>query len=640
MSQPSPLPRLDTPLRRWIPDFGSAAILSALFLLVGLLRAAVVVPKALSKAREHWKAVQNHLPDASFKWEDAAVLGTHLSTLAALAVLGLALITMRWWHPSRPLAPAAPPADQPAPTRWFLPGLGALLLLAALLRLPLAAGSLWWDELWNIKFATIGEWRQDKANPENATFLPSSWPRAAWYYNKPTNHPILTLPSKACHEIWQGLTHPKDPGAFKEIVIRLPVLLAGLGAICLTAFLTRRLAGPGAGLVAAAIMALHPWLLRYGVDARGYGMAVCFMALALFSLERALSGTTQRTNLWWWTCGACQFFLMWAHVLANLAICAALFTTALCLISFGKGPDKGRQVARLVCLNLVAACLLLTAFLPNLLQAMTWGGRNDDGNLLTGSYFLRTLCQITAGMDPPPGAGTPGIPYLRWWGLGLLAGFGIVAAGTGLRQLFRTHGKLGWVPPGVLLGATGFLLVVKATDFYFYHRFVLPAIVPLILLVAIGISRWRSCWLTGLAFFAFIFLTFPQNRLLLTRSYAPFREVAAAMSLTAKSSKAPPLFAAYGLGSHVMQPYLPGLRDIRTNPGPVLQDLINQARQENRPLLLALGYEELNRLNLPDGFRLIDDPALFRKTGTWHGIEPEFTFHLFELQRPEPPVSP
>jgi hypothetical protein len=121
---------------------------------------------------------------------------------------------------------------------------------------------------------------------------------------------------------------------------------------------------------------------------------------------------------------------------------------------------------------------------------------------------------------------------------------------------------------------------VKATDFYFYHRFVLPAIVPLILLVAIGISRWRSCWLTGLAFFAFIFLTFSQNRLLLTRSYAPFREVAAAMSLTAKSSKAPPLFAAYGLGSHVMQPYLPGLRDIRTNPGPVLQDLINQARQE------------------------------------------------------------
>jgi hypothetical protein len=82
------------------------------------------------------------------------------------------------------------------------------------------------------------------------------------------------------------------------------------------------------------------------------------------------------------------------------------------------------------------------------------------------------------------------------------------------------------------------------------------------------------------------------------------------------------------------------LRDIRTNTGPALQNLINQAQQENRPLLLALGYEALNRLNLPDGFRLIDDPARFRKTGTWHGIEPEFTFHLFELLRPEQPAPP
>lgn len=638
MSLPAPLPRPDAPLRRWFPNVGSAAILGVLLLLVGLLRAAVVAPKALAKARDRWQAMQNHLPDASFKWEDATMLGTHLSTMAALVVLGMALATMRWWHPSCQPDPIPPAPEKPVPPLWFLPGLASLLLLAALLRLPLAGGSLWWDELWNIKYATIGEWRQDPASPDNVTFQPSSWSRAAWYYNKPTNHPILTLPSKACHEIWQGLTHPGDPGAFNETVLRLPVLLAGLGAIGLIALLTRRFAGPGAGLVAAAIMALHPWMIRYGVDARGYGMTVCFMALALYSLERATSSITLRTNAWWWTFGACQFFLMWSHVLANTAVCAALFITAVCLTSFGPGPEKGRQIARLVVVNIAAASLLLVAFLPNLMQVLTWGERNDDGNLLTGSYFLRTLSQITAGMDPPPGAGPPGIPFLPWWGLGLLAGLGILAAGAGLRQLFRTHGKQAWIPLGVLLGTAGFLILVKAADFFFYHRFVLAASVPLILLVAVGLSRWRSSGLTGLGLCAFVFLTFPQSRLLMTRSYAPFREITAAMTSQGSSMKAPPLFAGYGLGSHVMQAYLPRLRDIRSNAGPALQNLINQARQEGRPLLLALGYEELNRINLPDGFRLLDDPALFRKTGTWHGIEPEFTFHLFELLPPAKPA--
>jgi len=632
------MPTADSPIRpgglipRWLPFPATSAWLLFLIGTVWLLRRSVVLPKALVKAREHWEAAR-HGTGGAFKWEDAAALGTHLSTLAALPVLTLAFLTVKWWHPDS--MPPAPVPTARSRRRWFFPGLAGLMILAAVLRLPLASGSLWWDELWNIKYATIGEWRQDEANPDVVRFQPSSWQRAAWYYNKPTNHPVLTLPSKAAHEIWRLTTRPADPGAFNEIVLRLPVLAGGLAAITLTALLARRLAGDQAGLPAAALMALHPWLIRYGMDARGYGLTVFFMAAALFSLERATAPESRRPALWWWVTGACQFFLMWSHVVANLAVCASLFTVAAVLILRGNASQKGRNLARLTVINLIAAALLLVAFLPNLMQAMTWGERNDDGNLLTGPYFIRTLTQIIAGMDPPPGSGTPGIPFLGWTGAGLLLLLGTAAVLTGLRFLWRSERRALWIPLGALTGTALFLIVVKLTGFYFYHRFILTAAVPLLLLAAIGLSRLRPAWLVFPPLGLFVFLTVPGTRLLLTRSYAPFRETVQDMNAQTKAGSPPPLLVGYGLGSHVMQCYAPALRDIRTDATPALQALIDQARRENRPLLVALGYEELNRLNLPDGFRLLDDPALFEKISTRHGIEPEFTFHLLRL-KPSP----
>lgn len=631
---------------RWCPAPGQALWLAGLAALIWALRAAVITsPKILARARERWTEARASAGATSFKWEDAAVLGTHWSTLLSLGLICLAFLTMRWWTPARPAASAstaqaAPPRSPlPSPfpkTPWFAPVLAVLVLAGAAVRLPLASGSLWWDELWNIKYATVGEWRQDGANPDLTRFQPSSWARAAWYYNKPTNHPVLTLPSKAAHETWRALTGPSSPGAFREWVLRLPVLAGGLAAIVLTALLARRWAGDRAGVLAAALMAFHPWLIRYGVDARSYGLTVAFMAAALFALERATAQGTRRQDLWWWIFGGCQFLLMWSHVVANLAVCTGLFAAGAWLILRGPDPDKLRRLARLLVVNMLAAALLLVAFLPNLLQALTWGERNDDGNLLTGSYFLRTVAQMVSGMDSPPGPGTEGLPFLPWWGLIVLGGGGLAAAGAGLFWLFRTRGHAAWIPAAALAGTLVFLAMVRATDFYFYHRFILTAAVPLILLVAIGLGRLRPGWLVLLPLALFALLTFPQTRLLVTRSYAPFRETVALMKQEAARESAKVIPVGYGLGSHVMQCYYPELRDIRTNAGPALQALVDQARRENRPLILAMGYEGLNRQNLPEGFPLLDDPDLFERLGVLHGIEPEFTFQVLRLKPPGP----
>ena len=193
--------------------------MSMLAVLALLLRSAVVTPKLLVRARERFSGAGKTPDLPSFKWEDAAVLGTHYSTLLMLGLAIAALATMRWWFPTAaPELATLPPI--PKRTLRYRSMLFGLVLLAAGLRLPLATGSLWWDELWNMKFATVGEWRQDVNNADSVKFLPTSWARAAWYYNKPTNHPVFTLPSKLCHTVWQNLTGAA-PGTFSEIVLRL-----------------------------------------------------------------------------------------------------------------------------------------------------------------------------------------------------------------------------------------------------------------------------------------------------------------------------------------------------------------------------------------------------------------------------------
>ncbi|MDB6069512.1 MAG: hypothetical protein JWL81_683, partial [Verrucomicrobiales bacterium] len=205
---------------------------------------------------------------------------------------------------------------------------------------------------------------------------------------------------------------------------------------------------------------------------------------------------------------------------------------------------------------------------------------------------------------------------------------------SGSRYLLSRNPRAAWIVLSAVAATAVFLTFVRLTDFYFYHRFILVSAVPLLLLAGIGLSRLRLPLAGVGAVGIFGFLTFPQTRLLTTRSYAPFRETVADIRDQASKMKGEVIPVGYGLGSHVMQCYFPQLRDIRSDSRQKLQSLIDQARKEDRPLIVALGYEGLNRLNQPEGFALLDDPALFQKISTRHGIEPEFTFHLFSLRPP------
>lgn len=621
-------PRALVPLLRSVP----AWTLLALTALAWLLRRANVTERALNRALRRFEAARGE-DGASFNWQDAVTLGVHWGSLAAMTVFLAALATLPWWRASgQPLASSEPVAPPPERKRWFIPAVCGVALLAVALRLPLAEKSLWWDEVWQLKEATAGEWAPDKQNPERLTFIPSTWAKAAWYFNKPTNHPVASLPSRACHLAWAKLTGAA-PEEFSEIAVRLPVLLAGLAALALAAGLARELAGDAAGVFTALLMAAHPWLIRYGVDSRSAGMSVLFIALALRALRNATRPDARRPELWWWVFGLCQFLLMWAQVVAHTAVCALLFGAALWLILRGQSREKARLVAQLTVINLCAAALLALAYLPNLLQALTWNGRNDDGNLLTGAYLWKTLTQIAAGMETDSAGGLlPALPAPAALAL-LLAGAAAVA--TGFFHLRNTRPRAAVVLIAAPAGVVLFLAGVWLTDFYFYHRFIFAVSVPVILLAAVGLSRWRPrpvAWLTLATFGA---LTFPQTRLLLSRPYAPLRDVAEILKSRAEGrpSGAPaPILAACGLGANMVQAYDPAILDLRENAATELPALIQKARAENRELFVTFGYEALNRVNLPDAWRLLDDPGLFEEIDRRHGIEPEFTFRVLRLK--------
>ena len=101
-------------------------------------------------------------------------------------------------------------------------------------------------------------------------------------------------------------------GSASEL-IRLPALIAGLSAIPLAFLLARRLFGYSAGLVAAAVMALNPFMVFYSTEARSYSLAI---ALLLGSTLAMLIAAERRSIRWWALYAALVALAMYAHYTA------------------------------------------------------------------------------------------------------------------------------------------------------------------------------------------------------------------------------------------------------------------------------------------------------------------------------------
>lgn len=138
-------------------------------------------------------------------------------------------------------------------------------------------------------------------------------------------------------------------------MVRLPALIAGTASIPLTYLVGRRALSRPAGLIAATVMALNPFMIFYATDARGYTVAI---ALLLGSSLAMLAAVQTARRRWWVLYGALSCLCMYTHYTTAFVLGAQL----LWLLWAHPQARKAAIVAN------VAAALAYLPWVPSLLE--------------------------------------------------------------------------------------------------------------------------------------------------------------------------------------------------------------------------------------------------------------------------------
>ncbi len=298
----------------------------------------------------------------------AAGLWIGLAVSGAVAVV--LLLLKRWWgRPEAVPVRSLHPAGETMKTRWFWPAVAGMLVFALWQRWPAMRLGFWGDEGWMFTDYVHGKWQPTiKGAPiqEYLRFNTVDWDQAFFGDQSGNNHWLSTLLQRVTLRTWQILGgHPL--WSYRESVVRLVPLAAGLASLVALAGWLRWLGRPVTALVAVAFMALHPWHVRFSVEARGYSLMLLFFILALWAVMKALRDGRKRD---WLVFGLMQFLMMYswkggvyALVFVNLVVAARLL--------FGPVPDKSlRRVAvvRWMAAGLLGAMLFIPLAMPSQLQ--------------------------------------------------------------------------------------------------------------------------------------------------------------------------------------------------------------------------------------------------------------------------------
>jgi hypothetical protein len=586
--------------------------------------------------------------------KDYAAFGTYWFALANAVLLALAAITSPFWH-RRWQAPATEtkpdPRAETGRSRWLYPlALAACLALAFGLRWTTFTGGFWHDEGLQMKRIS-GAYDLDKSAGDNgaSVFREASWQETLFHFRKPTNHTALSVPARVCLEAWRSVTGA-ERSAFAEWVVRLPSMIYGLGAILFVAALAGRFGGKTAGLVAAALLAVHPWHIHWGVDARSYSAGIFAAALAAWTLMKAAESGKWR---WWLGFGLAQALLLWASIL-HLWLSVAFLLVAIAVVAFGrKERPMFPQFGRLVLSNVVGATIFLQVMGPNLLQffhASKIRALSDAEYMkLDQSSLSDFLSHLFLGLPHHVPTQPTDHAIVTWTSLfgsapvagWCLIGVAVLLAIGGWLLAVKKAPLAGWVLLASPLAGVVHLLVTASLDLYYYPRFstfLIPSVVVgwAIVWSQLAQKAWRRGGGLAMALPAalgfFLATAMPQVANLVRNPHEPFPEIRTAFAaLRAAAPGGEAITAGYGLGSDILHDiYDPKVKFIRSRQE--LEALMRQADAYGRPLYVVYGLQSFNRATLPDGFTLLDDPRFFSKIRRFQGNDPRHTFFLLRLE--------
>jgi 4-amino-4-deoxy-L-arabinose transferase-like glycosyltransferase len=188
--------------------------------------------------------------------------------------------------------------------------------------------------------------------------------RQVSYYPRP----FLRIPHHAATQLQPPLDYWIGHGIYlissSDFAVRLPSALFGTGAILLLTLLAARIVSWPVAVVTGVIAALLPFNVYFSQEARPYSIALFFMLLVLYCLDRLLSAP--KVNLW----SSIFFFLstlafLYSRTLNPMVVTSILFLFLLAttiwtpLRGAGK-PSLGPMVGA-CCLGLAILCAIPSA---------------------------------------------------------------------------------------------------------------------------------------------------------------------------------------------------------------------------------------------------------------------------------------
>src|SRR5215212_824295 len=277
---------------------------------------------------------------------------------------------------------------------------GALTLLALVLRILAARQSLGGDELFSLEVAArpgLGDVLDGVRGPLEIT--PPGYFVLGWAFAK-----------------------LGDPTYW----LKAPSVLAGTLTVPVAYAIGARTVGRWAGVVGAALLAISPYAIFYGSEARAYALTALAVAVATLLLLVALE---RRRWPWWAAFAAAVAASMYAHYVAAFPL-AALLAWALWY---------HRDAWRPLLLAYAAAAVAYLPWIPGLLDDRTSPYQHAISRVwpFTLHYVGTALGQWTAGVPTWGVAKVPGPVALVLLGVGVL----VLVGGLVVRRSRRRTGS-------------------------------------------------------------------------------------------------------------------------------------------------------------------------------------------------------
>jgi hypothetical protein len=456
--------------------------------------------------------------------------------LLSLPVLGvLALTTRQWTAPVRQFQRIS--LAQHKLPRLFWPLVAVITILYTVAAAPRLRQSLWDDEIYTVRKIVLGTERVQDDGSMKIKQLP--WSRTLWHYEVPTNHGLQSILCRLSLGVYRRIFRPTGL-QISETALRLPSFIGGALSIPALAFLVARLGFPWGGVVAAALLALHPWHLKLATEARGYGMIFLLIPLIALCLVRAAP-----SGMWSWLAAfaAAEFALLYTWPGTLLTVIFLNASMLVLMVQFAANREAAWMLmSRLLAANAFVALALLPLVAPWIPQFLHWV-ENSMRNPLLPVWFKNTATLLLCGslwsktglLDSPylellPRADSR--PLELWMAVILALLFIFVGAA----RMIRTNAACALILGALLLPGPLLVFLAKVRGTYLFEWYVAFMIPGLVAAAAIGLVtivsslqrvpalRWAPIPLAVLFVAAYGAFTAPTRGRLISRSVEPFRE--------------------------------------------------------------------------------------------------------------------